>query len=57
MYNQDISSAPWLSLHGMNRAILDMLWSVIVMIESYPPDVGSLVIQSTAMVEKGAALW
>ena len=56
MYIQAISSALCASRHGMNMAILETSWSVTVMIESYPCEVGSFVIQSTAIVEKGVAL-
>src|SRR5579863_7252614 len=56
MYNQAISSAPCASLHGTKIAILEMSWSVMVIMELKPCDMGNFVIQSTAMVEKGVAL-
>ena len=56
MYSHAISSASCVSLHGTKIAILEMSWSVMVMIESNPCDMGNFMIQSTAMVEKGVAL-
>src|SRR6266704_952752 len=50
-----VSSAVILSLHGMNTAALVQSWSVMVSIESYPCDIGSLVIKSTATVSNGIA--
>ncbi len=50
-----ISSAVIVSLHGMNIAALLQSWSVMVSIESYPCDMGSLVMKSRATVLKGIA--
>ncbi len=44
------------SLHSMNMAALLQLWSVIVSMESYPCNIGSLVIKSSVTVSKGIAL-
>ena len=41
------------SLQGMKMASFVHPWSVIVNIKSYPPDVGSLTIKSSDMVENG----
>jgi len=43
------------SLHGMNMDPFEQSWSVIVSIESYSSDGGSLVIKSNAMHLKGCA--
>ena len=43
------------SLHGMNTAILVQSWSVIVRVESYPCDLGSLVMKSKATVSNSMA--
>src|SRR6266702_619674 len=48
-------SAVILSLQGMNTAAFVQSWSMIVSIESYPCEVGSLVMKSSAMVSKGIA--
>ncbi|SRR6266702_655513 len=50
-----VSSAIIVSLQGMNIAALLQSWSVTVSIESYPCDIGSLVMKSRAMVSKGIA--
>ncbi len=44
-----------LSLHGMNTAALVQLWSVMVSIESYPCEIGSLVMKLSATVSNGIA--
>ncbi len=41
------------SLHGMNMDPFEQLWSVIVSIESYSSDGGSLVMKSSAMHSNG----
>ncbi len=41
------------SLHGMNMDPFEQLWSVIVSIELYPSDGGSLVMKSRAMHSNG----
>ncbi len=43
------------SLHGMNMDPFEQSWSVIVSIELYPSDSGSLVMKSRAMHSKGCA--
>jgi hypothetical protein len=43
-------------LHGMKTAALVQSWSVMVRIESYPCDGGSLVMKSRVTVLKGIAL-
>ncbi len=43
------------SLHGMNMDPFEQLWSVIVSIESYPSDGGSLVMKSRAMHSNSCA--
>ena len=50
-----VSSAVILSLQGMNSAAFVQSWSVIVSMESYPCEIGSLVIKSSATVLKGIA--
>ncbi|SRR6266702_2945472 len=50
-----VSSAIILSLQGMNTAALVQSWSVMVSIESYPCETGSLVMKSSATVSKGIA--
>jgi len=55
MISPAISSAIITSLHGMNRATLLQSWSVMVSIESYPCDRGSLVMKSSATVLNGIA--
>src|SRR6266571_8154839 len=50
-----VSSAVILSLHGMNIAALVQSWSVTVSIESYPCEMGSLVMKSRATVSNGIA--
>src|SRR6266702_2853357 len=45
-----VSSTVMASLQGMNSATLLQLWSVTVSIESYPCDIGNLVIKSRATV-------
>jgi hypothetical protein len=42
-------------MHGINIDALVQSWSVIVRIESYPWDLGSLVMKSRAMVSNGSA--
>jgi len=51
-----ICSAVMFSEQGMKRAALVQLWSVIVKMELYCCDLGSLVMKSTAIVSKGWAL-
>ena len=43
------------SLHGMNMDPFEQSWSVIVSMESYSSDGGSLVMKSSAMHLKGCA--
>ncbi len=43
------------SLHGRNKDPFEQLWLVIVRIESYPLEEGSLVMKSRAMISKGWA--
>ena len=43
------------SLHGMNMDPFEQLWSVIVSIELYSSDGGSLVMKSSAMHSNGCA--
>ncbi len=43
------------SLHGMNMDPFEQLWLVIVSIESYPSDGGSLMMKSSAMHLNGCA--
>src|SRR6266702_789918 len=50
-----VSSAIMLSRHGMNIAALVQSWSVTVSIESYPCEIGSLVMKSRATVSNGIA--
>src|SRR6266571_5445213 len=53
--NPAVSSAVILSLHGMNIAALVQSWSVMVSIELYPCEIGSLVMKSKATVSNGIA--
>src|SRR6266702_321922 len=55
MISPTVSSAVILSLQGMNIAALVQSWSVTVSIESYPCEIGNLVIKSRAMVSNGIA--
>ena len=55
MINPAVSSAVILSLHGINIAAFVQLWSVTVSIESYPCEIGSLVIKSSATVSNSIA--
>src|SRR6266702_1675408 len=55
MISPAISSTVIASLHGMNIAALLQSWSVMVSMESYPCDIGSLVMKSNATVSKGIA--
>src|SRR6266702_1624195 len=55
MINPAVSSAVILSLQGMNIAALVQSWSVTVSIESYPCEIGNLVMKSNATVSKGIA--
>src|ERR1700682_858051 len=48
-------SASTVSLHGIKITALVQSWSVTVIIESNPSEVGNLTIKSTAMVWKGRA--
>src|SRR6266702_4504587 len=50
-----VSSAVMLSLQGMNIAAFVQSWSVMVSIESYPCEMGSLVMKSRVMVSNGIA--
>src|ERR1700761_8938166 len=54
-YSAAVSSALMSSLQGMNCTILVQSWSVIVRIESYPWDIGSFVMKSSAIVSNGSA--
>src|SRR6266571_2255147 len=56
MINPAVSSAIIASLHGMNMATLLQSWSVTVSMESYPCDIGSLVMKSSMTVSNGIAL-
>ncbi len=47
--------ASTISLHGINMDPFEQLWLVIVSIESYSSDGGSLVMKSRAMHSKGCA--
>src|SRR6266571_1515647 len=53
--NLAVSSAVMLSRQGMNTAAFVQSWSTMVSIESYPCDMGNLVIKSSATVSKGIA--
>ena len=55
MMSPTVSSAVILSLQGMNMAAFVQLWSVMVSIESYPCEIGSLVMKSRAIVSNGIA--
>ncbi len=55
MMSPTVSSAVILSLQGMNMAAFVQLWSVMVSIESYPCEIGSLVMKSKAIVSNGIA--
>ena len=50
-----VSSAVMLSLQGINTAAFVQSWLVIVSIESYPCETGSLVMKSKATVLNGIA--
>ena len=50
-----VSSAIILSLQGMNTAAFVQSWSVMVSIESYPCEIGSLVMKLRAIVSNGIA--
>ena len=54
-YNWAVPSAVTSSLQGMKTEALVRSWSVIVRRESYPWDLGSLVIKSSAIVLNGNA--
>ena len=55
MMSPTVSSAVILSLQGMNMAAFVQLWSVMVSIDSYPCEIGSLVMKSKAIVSNGIA--
>ncbi len=55
MISPAVSSAVILSLHGMNTAAFVQSWLVMVSIESYPCEGGSLVMKSNATVLNGIA--
>ena len=55
MYRAAICSLEISSRHGMNMNTLEQSWSVIVRMESYPSDSGSLVIKSMATTSNGVA--
>ncbi len=55
MISPTVSSTVILSLQGINTTAFVQLWSVTVSIESYPCEVGSLVMKSNALVLKGIA--
>ena len=50
-----VSSAIIPSLHGMNIVAFVQSWSVMVSIELYPCEIGSLVMKSRATVSNGIA--
>ena len=54
-YKMAVSSPDISSTQGMNTVALEQSWSVIVSIESYPCDMGSFVMKSSATVSKGIA--
>ena len=54
-YNWAVPSAVISSLQGMKTEALVQSWSVMVRRESYPWDLGSLVIKSSAIVSNGSA--
>ena len=54
-YNAAVPSALISSIQGKNMSALVQLWLVIVRIESYPCDTGSLVIKLIATVSNGMA--
>ena len=54
-YNWAVPSAVISSLQGMKTKALVQSWSVMVRRESYPWDLGSLVIKSNAIVSNGNA--
>ena len=54
-YNQAVPSAVVSSLQGINTDTLVQSWSVTVRRESYPWDLGSLVMKSNAIVSNGSA--
>src|SRR6266702_303482 len=53
--NPTVSSTVMLFLQGMNIAAFVQSWSVMVSIESYPCEIGSLVTKSRAIVSNGIA--
>ena len=55
LFRSATSNAPISSLHGMNIAPFEQSWSTIVRIESYSPDLGSLVMKSKEIRSKGLA--
>ena len=54
-YNWAVPSAMISSLQGIKTDALVQLWSVMVRRESYPWDLGSLVMKSSAIVSNGSA--
>ena len=54
-YNWAIPSTVISSLQGMNTDALVQSWSVMVRRESYPWDLGSLVMKSNAIISNGSA--
>ena len=54
-YSPATPSASIFSIQGMKMAALEQSWSVMVRIESYPWDSGSLTIKSIVIVWKGRA--
>src|SRR6266702_914522 len=50
-----VSSAVMLSLHRMNTVAFVQSWSVMVSIESYPCEIGSLVMKSSVTVSNSIA--
>ena len=54
-YNRAVPSAVISSLQGINTNTLVQLWSVMVRRESYPWDLGSLVMKSNTIVSNGSA--
>src|SRR6266702_5809583 len=53
--NPAVSSTIIASLHGMNMATLLQLWFMTVSMESYPCDIGNLVMKSSMTVSNGIA--
>ena len=54
-YSPTTPSASMVSVQGIKMAALEQSWSVMVRIELYPWDSGSLTMKSIAIVWKGRA--